>query len=394
MFSRLAARLSRITTSGDYVPEVDGVRFVAIAMVLVQHLHERVFRLAKANYSAVTGSTLDSLLTSGGLGVMLFFALSGYILFQILTRPLDAGRPLSLRAYFWRRLTRLEPPYVVITTGIFLGLVMGVVKGGGKYLGGGEHPLWQSWLATITYTHSLLFGGPSSINPPGWSLEIEVQFYLLAPLVAYGFCQLRHGWGRVLVVGMCIVFWCWQFQFNPQREPRAYYSLLQWLPYFLTGFVVLELVKMTPARLESGLRNALADLGALAGLGLLLFIKRSPLIPLDLLRCVLIGAVMYGAFRGNWVRRALQVRWVAIIGGMCYTLYLIHLPLEEMLARATFRLGLGLPYAAYLLLQSALVLPIVTAVGAIFFVLVERPCMDPHWPAKLADRWRKLGRRA
>ena len=88
------------------------------------------------------------------------------------------------------------------------------------------------------------------------------------------------------------------------------------------------------------------------------------------------------------------MRWVAIIGGMCYTLYLIHLPLEEILARVTFRFGIGMPYPVYFLLQSILVLPIVTFVGAIFFALVERPCMRPHWPAELAARWRQLGRKA
>jgi peptidoglycan/LPS O-acetylase OafA/YrhL len=381
MLNYLATKLTRITSSGNYTPEVDGVRFVAISLVLVQHLHERVYRLSKDKYPAIEGSVLDRHLITGGAGVMLFFALSGYILFSLLIKELENKGEINIGRYFWRRLTRLEPPYVIISTVIFLTLAFGLVKGSGKYLGGGNLSLPESWLSTITYTHSLITGAPSSVNPPGWSLEIEVQFYIVAPLLALVISSIRTRFSRIGLALVAIVILCYYFRFGLKQQPRLHYSLLQWLPFFLSGFVVFELSRVGPVFLYSWARTLLADLCALAGIVLILLCKKSAIVPLDLLRCIFITGVLYGCLYGKVIRSVMMFRWIAIIGGMCYTIYLIHLPIQEVSTRLAFRVGLGAPYPLYLILQGLLTLPIVLFASAIFYLLIERPCMRPTWPA-------------
>jgi peptidoglycan/LPS O-acetylase OafA/YrhL len=66
---------------------------------------------------------------------------------------------------------------------------------------------------------------------------------------------------------------------------------------------------------------------------------------------------------------------------MCYSIYLIHYPLFILVSGALRPIG-DLPAAAALLLGAALLIPLAIGVGAIFFVCVERPFMDPAWPER------------
>ena len=108
-------QLRRITTSGNWVPQIDGLRFVAILSVVVFHIQQQLLLKAdvpvavQAYYRFVSG-----MIGNGNRGVLLFFGISGYVL----ARPFcawhrDGGKPIVLRAYYLRRLTRIEPPYVM-----------------------------------------------------------------------------------------------------------------------------------------------------------------------------------------------------------------------------------------------------------------------------------------
>src|SRR5581483_4845753 len=102
------------------------------------------------------------------------------------------ARRVSLKAYYWRRVTRLEPPYLLAMLLCFLTLVF--------YWGQSARALWPHLLASMFYLHNIVYYSPdtmgfSTINPVAWSLEIEVQFYILAPLLACVFL-IRHKWLR------------------------------------------------------------------------------------------------------------------------------------------------------------------------------------------------------
>src|SRR5262245_58008731 len=73
---RLSDRLRRRTTSGAYFPEIDGLRFLAIAPVVLQHLSDRLYRALDLR-GALTDfdQYFHSLQPSGYLGVELFFVI-------------------------------------------------------------------------------------------------------------------------------------------------------------------------------------------------------------------------------------------------------------------------------------------------------------------------------
>ena len=115
MWNRLVwNRLKRVTTSGIYVPEIDGLRFIAIVSVVLFHLVLEL-HLRSGRVIPIENGTgwLYSVLCNGERGVRLFFIISGMILALPFARQMLLGeRPVSLGKYYMRRVTRLEPPYI------------------------------------------------------------------------------------------------------------------------------------------------------------------------------------------------------------------------------------------------------------------------------------------
>lgn len=87
---------------------------------------------------------------------------------------------------------------------------------------------------------------------------------------------------------------------------------------------------------------------------------------------------------------------ICVIGGMCYSIYLLHYALIALVAPLTVALAAKFfpftqsidshnAYVVQYWVQASLILPILIAVSAIYFILVERPCMSKDWPQRL---WR------
>jgi peptidoglycan/LPS O-acetylase OafA/YrhL len=188
----------------------------------------------------------------------------------------------------------------------------------------------------------------------------------------------------MLVVILCITlaqlpFWGW---------PRFGLSILYYLQYFLAGLLVADIFVVDIENMKS---SWLWDLAGIASLVAIFFppnIKYSThaLLPIPL--AVLCIATM----RSYSLRRVLANQWVAVIGGMCYSIYLLHFLFMATLYKATkYTLVPRAPFALNFLVQIVLTLLPAVALCVVFYWLVERPCMDPNWPSKL---WHALtGRR-
>src|SRR5205085_10364304 len=127
----LVNKLSRVTSSGELIPEIDGLRFLAITSVLFHHLMSiylhRSGRSPVQVNSLMDWSAMDAqswlvpLCYSGHFGVNLFFAISGFILALPFAKRSFADRPApSLKNYYLRRVTRIEPPYAICLILFFL----------------------------------------------------------------------------------------------------------------------------------------------------------------------------------------------------------------------------------------------------------------------------------
>jgi len=148
-----------LVRDGGYHPGLDGVRAVAILLVLGQH--------------APTRPLID-----GFVGVTVFFCLSGYLITTLLVRELEAGT-IDLRGFYRRRAARLCPALVAVVA--VTTVVLLVVR---RDLGAAQ--VFAPAGAAASYTTSLfdwtgnVFATKDYFNYT-WSLSVEEQFYLLWP---------------------------------------------------------------------------------------------------------------------------------------------------------------------------------------------------------------------
>jgi peptidoglycan/LPS O-acetylase OafA/YrhL len=97
----------------------------------------------------------------------------------------------------------------------------------------------------------------------------------------------------------------------------------------------------------------------------------------------LMVALYVAAFRGRATRRFFGNIWITTIGGMCYTIYLLHNYLIAGIGMATERVLSSSWFDLRLAVQFLLITPAVLVVSALFFRWIERPCMRPDWPQRL-----------
>ena len=70
---------------------------------------------------------------------------------------------------------------------------------------------------------------------------------------------------------------------------------------------------------------------------------------------------------------------------MCYTIYLIHLPLLQILTGTVMWTGGFVGFYPGLLISVVVILPILFTVSVAFFLLIEKPCMNPKWPLQVGN---------
>jgi peptidoglycan/LPS O-acetylase OafA/YrhL len=403
-FASLPDRLSRITSGGKFIKEIDGLRFVAILPVVMYHLTERFERdsaigsrgLIKNNPTHTLynlgflgdfqithdrANHTSDLINMGFLGVYIFFVISGFILaVPFASHLLKNTKPVKLLDYYWRRVTRLEPTYIIWCTLFYFLFIFVKHTGFGSYL--------TEFLATITYTHTLLYNTWSPFNPVTWTLEVEIQFYILAPFLASAFFLIKNKVNRRLLNTALIVLLIFvQSYFHLVVAPFNW-CILAYLHYFLIGFMLAD-IYLTDW--SAGIKKTwVYDLVAVIALVVFVFAWSWAFQFLNrLLVVIALFTFFFAAFKSNIVNKFLCNRWITAIGGMCYTIYLMHLPLAELFIRASKNLHVTNTYSVNLLVQLLMFLPIVFAFSSVGFLLFEKPFMDKNWPKKLAAFFRK-----
>jgi peptidoglycan/LPS O-acetylase OafA/YrhL len=273
-----------------------------------------------------------------------------------------------------RRLTRLEPPYIVNLGALCL---FALVAHGGDRLGRVPH-----LLASLSYSHNFIYGAWSEINFVAWSLEVEAQFYISAPLLALLYrissVSLRRG------VIVTLMFACASLASLGAGAPYAVRMLLPFhLHFFLVGFLVADLYVTRHWR-EVKAPAAWTDLLATLGLLGVFWAWSHP----SARQFAFAGVFVFYAnvLRSRVWKRILNFRAVVVYGGMCYTIYLYHFwIMRPFVTRVTAPLCTTLPGGAGFLIAGLLTLIFVGLVATIPFLLFEKPFMIPTWPQWVAE---------
>lgn len=164
-----------------YVPALDGIRALAIGMVMLGHL-----------WQGPDLPGLRELARAGPYGVDVFFVLSGFLITGILLRNLD--RPRYYHNFYVRRALRILPLYWCYLTLIFGPRIALELSGAPTPPSAG--PPWVYYLFVSNFYFVSIAEFPDSLLDMTWSLCIEEQFYLTFPFLVAALPR------RALVVGL------------------------------------------------------------------------------------------------------------------------------------------------------------------------------------------------
>lgn len=376
------SKFQRSTNSTNFIPEIDGLRFYAIITVVIFHLNTA--------YSKAVG--LDDLGISqmGGkyniwglawwiirldMGVKVFFAISGFVLaLPFLSHYLKGANAVNLKMYFYRRLTRLEPPFIVSLVIFFfvhLFILNEPFSSLLPHLGVG-----------LIYAHVFVYGYPSPINPVTWSLETEAQFYVLVPAF-FALLFLKKNTRHYTLIFTLLFALSVVARFYITEYNYAYLSksIIVFSSNFLTGIMVAWIYLTDKAFLYK--RNSWWDIISLLSLfGMFYFYKPQHFVLNNLLFNLCAFIFIIGSFKGRASNWFFTRPFIYTVGGMCYSIYLLHYAFFHLVVKYIAQIDLFLGYEINLLLQFFLCVPLTLVVTAIFFLLFEKPFMDKNWPQK------------
>jgi peptidoglycan/LPS O-acetylase OafA/YrhL len=361
----------RTTTSTHYIPAIDGLRFFAIAAVVLFHIENLLYMDKRVIvYSLFGKKILHQFLNLGSFGVQLFFMISGFMLILPFASAHLEQKPLPiLRKYYLRRLTRLSPPYLLLSIILFaLPVAMHKIA-------------WTEvalpFLATITYTNTVFF--PESLplyNPVTWSLEVEMQFYLVLPVLAIIF-RISPQYRRVLLLASILLL-----TFAESYFGRSFLLIVNYLPYFLLGFLLADFYLFRPVFYIS---NKIMGLGILSFIWLFWHVHAQETAfyfmistKINLLFCCF--TVGYIALFHSFWQRIFSFKPFTIIGGMCYSIYLLHAVIISISGKRILGILNFSPY--YILnffIYTVFFVLVIAFFSVLYFKMIEQPCMQNDW---------------
>jgi len=334
-----------------YIPSLDGIRAASIVLVLLSH--------TACGY------------VPGGLGVTVFFFLSGYLITTLMRMEREAEGRTSIWKFYLRRTLRIFPPlYVTLFITLFVSW-LGLLD---------EMPTVPGFLAQAFYytNYWIIFvQNPTGLIPSlrtFWSVAVEEHFYLVFPLlfVVAGRLRLRPAQQALLLLALWLLVNVWRYALAfwwHVSVSRVQYATDTRIDTMLMGCVlaVIENPFLDSSMLKDETWKRLFWVGltvilitaVLPGVAyretLRYSLQTLALVP------IFIAAVRFPTWS---VCRWLNNGWVRTVGRISYSLYLVHQPainfFHHMPVNPILRNVLGL--AAAFVLSAAM------------YAAVEKPC--------------------
>lgn len=389
-------RFRRVTTSTVYNSQLDGLRFLAIMPVVIYHISLRGSRLYKSEHGLSAENRFwKELFPHGDVGVVLFFFISGFIIAYPFLKWARAERDRPrVGDFYLRRLMRLAPAYFIALVGCYLMLsITGFTPTDAPRFNAVDAPLHHSLIASLLYGHGLWFAAAPRLDPPLWSLEVEIQFYVIAPFLLIAYASIRNAlvrrWICVVAIVAALYVGHWR-ELIDAMSGRHEWTIFGYAHFFLVGLLVAD-IGMNSDRVPR--RGVLGDVALLIGFIVLMLTGVPKSIfndyveaMRDTIQIAAILAIYFGSVAGNLSGRFLGSRWITLIGGMCYSIYLTHVPLIQLVAEIIRIIWIPDSLAMTWVVCFTLMLPAVLIAGLVFYLLIEYPTMDKRWPAQLSAR--------
>ena len=359
----------------EYFPALDGARAICVLGVICCHM-------ADSRWWAWL---------SGGLGVNVFFVLSGFLITTLAVREERAKGRVSLGAFYVRRSMRIFPLYY-LALAVYAGLIYFTSwSASARDNFTAALPAYLLYFQEVPFAQDVIAAGRHSPFAHSWSLGIEEKYYLVWPVLGFVACRGRAGARLALAIGLCIVLTAGQSvgRLGPVVADWSLNFLLYPYSQILCGCVLALLLDRPDwfrrLRVLGSIPGTVASAIVFAALQLAYnpFGTQAPeLVVLHTIAATaLVGSLVLG---GGWLTRALSTRPLLFLGRMSYGMYLFHalgISLAQKLVHpATGRFDLAL-------LSFALAVGASVAVAFLSSILVERPCirLGRAWAKRIAS---------
>ncbi|MCC4908200.1 acyltransferase family protein [Microbacterium sp. cx-59] len=331
---------------------LDGLRAIAVALVVVYHLFPGWW------------------VRGGFIGVDVFFVISGFLITSLLLREKsDTGR-IGLVAFWRRRARRLLPALALV---LVVAASAAWMLGGDILVGLGRQLLGA---VTFSYNWASISAGADYFGADGselfrnlWSLAVEEQFYLVWPVLLLLLLLLPRTWMRVAVVGAlgaASAGWMTALVITGGATPasvgaeitRVYFGTDTHAFGLLLGVAVAFLWRAVSQRewvQRAAVRRGAAAVGIVATVGLIAVAtvpqgQTIATFPGALLAASGLSAVaiVAGCWPGSVFGRVLDAAPLRWLGNRSYGLYLWHWPVLVLLVAAVQETGPDRPFPAWL----------------------------------------------
>jgi peptidoglycan/LPS O-acetylase OafA/YrhL len=389
MLNALANKFRRITSNQLYLAELDGMRFLSLSLVTLFHIRGYLLEHLEKTQTRLADSPGDyfwfnRFFDNADRSVPLFFAISGFILATPFAHHfINHGKKIDLKQYYLRRLTRLEPPYFIVMICIFFAQI---VVGNYDF-----QTLLPSLGASLIYSHDFIFHQTPLVTVVAWTLEVEVQFYTTAPILFRIFSLPRIGRRLILAAGI-VAFVVLQYFYPP-----TFLSIYGHAQHFLIGILLADFYVCGFA-IDFFKQKWVAIFAPVIFLTMFLMPRWEQTFPpferafdpaqlaMGIAFPFLLGLLYYIILRNEIVKKVFSYKFIPIIGGMCYTIYLIHYTVISMLGRFTVQVHFTDYYIPNLLLQFVLLIIPILLISSVFYLYIERPFMSKKWIDKLMKK--------
>ena len=307
-----------------YIPALDGVRAVAVFLVILGHVGVPGF-------------------PGGGLGVDMFFTLSGFLITTLLLEEIDGGGRINVWHFYARRLLRLYPALLLML--LLFAAFFHVLSHALPHLEDLQYGKDVTLAALYLTDYAVAFGyeNKNSLIAHTWSLAVEEHFYLIWPWVLPALARLFRG--KKLIAALLVLYGVatgWRFlclSFQPWE--MVYFRFDTRLAGLVLG-AALAVFRMQRVKIRWA-----AEWFAASGLVFLFCVFWMP--SMEVGTCLPTVAEVFTFFliwqimeAKDWpVTRWLSAKAPVFFGRISYALYLFHFPAAALFLRSDTRWWIG-----------------------------------------------------
>jgi peptidoglycan/LPS O-acetylase OafA/YrhL len=297
---------SQVTFGLRYNPALDGLRAVAVILVIADHCNVPIF-------------------DQGYFGVDLFFVLSGFLITRLLTDEIDATGRIDLPRFYLRRLLRLSPPLLLMLAAYLL-----IAPSVWPQVDFASHARDVALVAFYLSDYSQAFWHNPKVLIHTWSLAVEEHFYLIWPFVILLLARIKLRWRLTALVAIYLLTSAWRvYEYEFTGWDSTYYRFDTRISGLVCGALLAICLKYRDV-ISDRIANA-AGLVAWTALIVCLSIgfwgaPWSLTVMPNIAHLAAVGLLLSVSTKNSWVTSILSAPPLVAIGTISYGMYLWHYP--------------------------------------------------------------------